>query len=103
MGIAKRFLIASAKTILVIALFFGAYSLWVRSDVKSVRNLCSEISPGMSLSDLPALLEKHGFDGALAGGRMKTIAVVAPSTMGEVVCMINNNGTVVTSASMIDE
>jgi hypothetical protein len=81
------------------------YAMWARWEMRHLEAFCKEIQPGMSVSLLPAIAEKYGFERnwverSVFDARSNDwfTSVPAASSFGEIGCDIHHNKSVVTSA-----
>ena len=94
------------KLLLVVFLLIFLFGGWVLWDIHRVRSFCAEVQPGMPISVLLQIADKHGIGKrwiVLPGVFDERennwfIAVPAISSMGDVVCAIHHDKVNVLSA-----
>lgn len=103
----KIFLVFTLKTMTIIVLLFGSYIAWHWYDVSSLQSFCGAVQMGGAKSELNALANESGIDtrytnrdGVLAESGEEVLLVPAPSSIGEIVCLIKIKDGVVVSANM---
>jgi hypothetical protein len=99
---------AFGQVVGVLALLFGLVAGWAWWDMHQLRAFCREVRPGVPVSRLPEIAEDHGIERrwvdrhGIADEKAGDwfLPVPAASTMGEVVCAIHHDKTVVRSAAI---
>ena len=94
------------KILLGFAIWFGSYLAFLAWEIHKVSSFCADVRPGMPISSLTNLAEKHGIDQRWIRGFFDEkkgdwfIYVPISATMGERACSIRHDGKVIQSARM---
>ena len=103
----RRLLVGFARVIVffVVLVFIsvGIYAGWSWWGLRELRSFCADVHPGLPVSALPDLAEKHGFDRhwvqrGVIGNDGAFWTFVPASPLGRVACAIRHNEAVVLSA-----
>jgi hypothetical protein len=96
--------------LLIVICISAAPMLWIQWDVHRVESFCGDIHPGMPVSALPALAERHSVDPLWLNHTVKDDAgndwltfVPAPSTFGDITCNIHHDTIKVIAADVIGD
>ena len=105
----RRLFVALARVTALFAVLVVAYPAWAWWNVRQLQTFCTAVPRGTPVSALIGLAEQHGYARHWVESGLKpkadgthVIYVPSASTFGDVVCAIQHDGTVVTSASVRD-
>lgn len=98
---------ASLKLCVLMVLLVWIFGGWLWWDMRRVRAFCDEVKPGTLVASLPEIASRHGVDSKWfkspgvydekAGDWF--LPIPAPSTMGDMICAIHHDQTLVKSAA----
>jgi hypothetical protein len=105
MATLRRRLLASIALLGAI-LFYPAWTFW---DMHRLKRMCGEIRPGMPVANIRRIVTKYGLerfllsDDGLYDDRTKNwdFFIPAPSTMGDMVCLIEHDRVKVISTKVL--
>ena len=103
----RRRIVFIASIALLGAILF--YPVWTYWDMHRLRRMCAELKPGAPVADIRPTVTKYGLgrflinDDGLFDDRTQSwsIAIPAPSTMGDMACFIRHNRSVVLAAEIV--
>lgn len=104
----KRIAIGLTQVIGAIIIMFVAYFVWLRLELNSLEELCTDIQPGDRITALVGVVEEHGFNRKWVQhehlkdprGSGYILFIPAASTLGEITCTVRYNDEVVLSAAV---
>ena len=98
---------SSMQLMVALAAVMLIYLGWNKWDVRQLRTFCAEANERAAVSDLPALIQKYGFDPMWLRqarrdreGSNRHTYLPSTSTLGDIACEIHFNDTKVVSARM---